>query len=111
MADDWLLDSKSTIKELEEAGEYLQTVQALVDDAQTLVNNAASDYKYLLDKATDLAKQHHTVVEALRSENKIYGDIEIPTLTAAHQLVLERYRSHCAIEIMRQVDAHGKGEV
>jgi len=111
MADDWLVASKKTIKELDEAGEYLQTVQALIDDAQTLVNNVASDYKYLLDKAADLAKQQQTVVEALRSENKIYSDIEIPTLTAAHQLVLERYKAHCAIEVMRQIDAHGKGEV
>ena len=100
MAEDWTERSHELCARLEDAAESLRMKKLLIDQ---VYDSASSD----LEDANKALRQHETVVEALRSENKILGEVEVATLTAAHQLLLERYRAHCAVEVMRQVAASG----
>jgi len=103
MADDWSKDSHELCMRLESALDNLWREKQGIDHAYESLTGE-------LETAKTMLRQQEVVVEALRSENKILGDVEVATLTAAHQLLLERYRAHCAIEVMRQVAASTKGE-
>ena len=103
MADTWLLDATIALKKLDD--DYNRALQF-----REVLDESIAEQQVRLDDARKLIRQHETVVEALRSENKILGEVEVVNLTAACQLFLEQYRARTAVEVMRQVAASSKGE-
>jgi hypothetical protein len=96
LAFDWCEKSLKTAKRLERGREKLIVLSERFD----------AD----LAEAASLAKQHSSVVDALRNENKILGEVTIPTLTAQHNLILQRIRAETELQVRRQVAANTTDE-
>jgi hypothetical protein len=105
MAHDWLIESSMVLSALRADRKSLEKTQEKIRSIQVLVESAIEDQVGRLDSSAKLIRQSEVVIEALRSENKIQGDVEIPMLTLSHQLQIERYKALCAIEVMRQTVA------
>jgi hypothetical protein len=90
-----MVDSQQLLEQLNQAilklGDFSRRLSTITDD-----------YQKRISEADQLVRQHDTVLESLRSENTVLG-IEVTALTAANQLVLERYRADTAIQTARQV--------
>lgn len=104
MADGWTANSAKLSWLLERDSRKLS-------ELHELVQKAVEDHREHLDLAQRHLRQSEVVVEALRSENKILGDVEVPLLNTVNQHQLERYKALVAVEVMRQVAASTKGEV
>ena len=98
MAADWLRKSNASNKRL---AVYQVEAESLHREVTGLVASHLAE----LQQAIDLQKQQAEAVEALRSENKILSDVEVPFLTAANQLALERIRADIELQVRRQVAA------
>lgn len=58
-----------------------------------------------LDMAVAIQSQQANVVESLRQENEVLSKVLVPSLTAAHQLLLQRYDAETAIQVRLRVAA------
>ena len=63
-----------------------------------------------LEVAETIQRQQEAVVESLRQENEVLSKVLVPTLTAAHQLLLQRYDAETAIQVRLRVAASGQQE-
>ena len=114
MANDWLKSSVKAAARLKRLHKdltwYTTEGKRILEDAEMELRQLYKDFKEEHDslmqeviEAERLLKQHEVALEALRSENKILGEVEIPTLTSAHQQLLERFKALTSIEIARQL--------
>lgn len=56
-----------------------------------------------MGEAEDLRRQSEHTIESLRNENGVLEKVLVPTLTAAHKLILGRIDAEVAIQVRRQV--------
>ncbi len=56
-----------------------------------------------LEATEALQRQYEHAVEALRNENGVLSKVLVPSLTAAHKLILGRLDADVAIQVRRQV--------
>ena len=56
-----------------------------------------------LEEAESLQKQSEHAIESLRNENGVLEKVLVPTLTAAHKLILGRIDADVAVQVRRQV--------
>jgi predicted nuclease with TOPRIM domain len=73
---------------------------ALLQDGLTELSDRIQS---TVDEAVRLQHRQEEVVDALRSENKIFNDVMLPTLNAACENNLQRYRAETEIQTMRRV--------
>lgn len=88
----------SHLDKLHEFGMELEDLQRGLEDYYGRIVDDVKD-------ARDLQKQQEEVVDALRSENKILGEVQMPAMTAALQLELERTRAEIDLQVRRQIAA------
>lgn len=67
------------------------------------------EYESLLTNTQKLIVKQETAIEALRSENKILGDVEVATLTEAMLFFKEQWKELSAMAIARQVASTKEG--
>ena len=109
MAQDWLGDAREVVKQLDAAAKHLERETTILDEQERFIRKILDKQSAALDKSNQLIRQQETVVEALRSENKVLG-IEVETLAASHRVVLERCNAMSAQEVVKQVISNGKEE-
>lgn len=64
-----------------------------------------------LDQAESVNNSQEAVVNALKEENQVMTKVLVPSLTAAHRLVLERYDAEIAIQARRAAAARTEPEM
>lgn len=52
-------------------------------------------------------RNYESTIDALRSELKVLGEVELAGLVEANRVLIERWRAATSIEVMRQVAARG----
>ena len=120
----WERDSRSYLSQMvsvmEEVDKHAGMLVRLEDRLQKLqesIQGALEESKAILVKVEShglqgesLERQHASAMEALRNELTVATESTIPTLVAANQLHLERYRAETAVQVMRQVAVSGDRE-
>ena len=80
-----------------------------LESLQSQIQSLSLRLEQQLREAEQLEEQHRTVVEALRSENEVMGEITIPTLVSQHKLIQQRIEEETAISVMRQTATNARG--
>jgi hypothetical protein len=86
--------------------EFKASVRAVGDSLDEEREVVTADLAYVMRQLGELQKaqkQYENQMEALRSQAKIAEEVTIPSLVAAHKLVLERVDADTAIQIKKQV--------
>ena len=100
MAAEWQRETGRLLARLERDRRRLSGLQRRFEAVSATVAEDLEDYQQLL-------RQHAVAMEALQNENRINGDVLVPFLTTAGQLMLQRYEADIACEVRRQVAAIG----
>jgi len=110
MAADWMRKSQDISKKLVVHLERLHDIEAKAAEISTTFKNYVEEITADVDATNKLQKQQETVIDALRSENKILGEVQLPAMTAALKLEMERTRAEIDLQVRRQVAARSTRE-
>jgi len=102
-AADWERRASDCLRRLHKEGRRLESLRRKLD----LVSESIRED---LEAAEQLQRQQEIVVESLRQENEVLSKVLVPQLTAAHQLMLERYDAETAVQVRLRVAASGQQE-
>lgn len=108
-ADRWLDESAGLLQALDAESAYLARLDGMQHDLSEQLRTAVEEHAATLQSCERLIRQHETVVEALRSENKILGEVEVAGLNAACQRFIELWHRERAVEVMQQVAVETSG--
>ena len=114
LAYNWTCDSEALQRRLDSRRKRLEAFERVLKQSLSKkissLKGQTDGLAVELGEALRLQKHQEEVVAALRSENQVLTEITVPTLTAAHQLLLQRYRAESEIQVRRQVAAGGQEE-
>lgn len=97
-AADWERRALDCLKRMRKDGRQLVAVKRQLD----MVSDSIRED---LDAAAEIQRQQEAVVESLKQENEVLSRVLVPSLTAAHRLLLERYDAETAIQVRLRVAA------
>lgn len=80
---------------------HKQDIEEMIDEFDVAVQKINDD----IDGAERIKQQLSRELESVRSKLEVADDVTIPTLVAAHQLLLKRYEAETAIEVRKSVAA------
>ena len=95
-AADWMVERHRLQRKTDRKWRRWERQKKLLDLTTESIVEDRSDWE-----ESDRQQEH--VVEALRNENKILGEILVPNLTAANELALQRAQADVSVQVRRQV--------
>lgn len=98
LAAQWIAECNEVQDRLNKTQRRLRSLQRQFESvSRTMVED--------LEQAAAVSSRNEAALEALRQENQVLSDVLVPSLTAAHKLLLQRYEAETAIQVRRQVAA------